>query len=694
MKKHHTVKKLVQQHLAEIEHNNADEVDMCKLPSDSDTSLCCSSAGDVCCGSSIADGSSHSDCIASSVCDEFVDYMDESDTDTPLSDCLDDFMPSGMEEDQSDDHGNYVTSDSLPADHGIASELIKWSVKHNVKQSALKELLQILRKHHKLPKDPRTLLRTVRRTSDMGIRSMKGSDGHEGEYVYFGVENELKKILEVDYPEPSDVPDVISLLFNVDGLPLYKSCAKQFWPILGKVYNQNIMSRVFTIAIFCGTSKPDSVQEYLHDFVNELCCLKQVGVTFHHKHLSIEISGFSCDAPARAFVKCIKGHTGYFGCEKCTQRGKYVDGRLTYPEIDAEKRTGMSFNAQVQEEHHKGVSPLVALGIDLVNGFPLDYMHMVCLGVTRKLILNWMRGAHEIRISSAQIKVCCERLAQFTPCVCSEFNRKPRSLYEIDRWKAVELRNFLVYYGPLALRSVVPDDLYHHFMLLSVAIIILSSSTLCSDMHGFAAKLLHTFVAEIAAFYGKSALIYNVHNLTHLADDVARFGVLDTFSCFQFENKLGCIKRQLRSGAKPLAQFCHRKSEVDVAKSVEKSSSIASQNSECIADISEPPVTFSVSGMSFDIRKPADCYALTTNSDIVKIQNISRNTSGEIRLHCRKFSVSDSFFTYPCSSVDMHIMKVSKLSSSRHIYHPWHIQSKCMLLPWKSCHVAFPLLHI
>ena len=99
----------------------------------------------------------------------------------------------------------------------------------------------------------------------------------------------MKNILEVDYPQPNDVPDVISLLFNVDGLPLYKGCAKQFWPISGKVYNQNIMSSVFSITIFCGTSKPDSVQEYLHNFVNELCCLKQVGVSFHHKHFSVTI---------------------------------------------------------------------------------------------------------------------------------------------------------------------------------------------------------------------------------------------------------------------------------------------------------------------------------------------------------------------------------------------------------------------
>jgi len=42
----------------------------------------------------------------------------------------------------------------------------------------------------------------------------------------------------------------------------------------------------------------------------------------------------------------------------------------------------------------------------------------ICIvGVTRKSILNWMHDAHEIRISSAQINIRCERLAPFTPCV-------------------------------------------------------------------------------------------------------------------------------------------------------------------------------------------------------------------------------------------------------------------------------------
>jgi len=38
--------------------------------------------------------------------------------------------------------------------------------------------------------------------------------------------------------------------------------------------------------------------------------------------------------------------------------------------------------------------------------------------------------------------------------------------------------------------------------------------------------------------YGPGMMVYNVHGLMHLADDVRVFGALDNFSVFPFENKL------------------------------------------------------------------------------------------------------------------------------------------------------------
>lgn len=60
------------------------------------------------------------------------------------------------------------------------------------------------------------------------------------------------------------------------------------------------------------------------------------------------------------------------------------------------------------EEHHIGLttSRLVELpGIDLVHTFPLDYMHLVCLGVVRKLILLWLhKGPIHTRLPGLTVK--------------------------------------------------------------------------------------------------------------------------------------------------------------------------------------------------------------------------------------------------------------------------------------------------
>lgn len=61
-----------------------------------------------------------------------------------------------------------------------------------------------------------------------------------------------------------NLPDTIPLVFNIDGLPLFKSSLWQFWPILYKA-----LGEVFNVALFYG-KKPEPVQEFLHDFLREM----------------------------------------------------------------------------------------------------------------------------------------------------------------------------------------------------------------------------------------------------------------------------------------------------------------------------------------------------------------------------------------------------------------------------------------
>ena len=84
----------------------------------------------------------------------------------------------------------------------------------------------------------------------------------------------------------------------------------------------------------------------------------------------VELSAAVCDAPARAFIKNIKSHSGYLGCDKCTQAGEW-DGKIVYPETNAPLRTDAQFDEMTDEERHHGPSPFQDLNIGMVSQFLL-----------------------------------------------------------------------------------------------------------------------------------------------------------------------------------------------------------------------------------------------------------------------------------------------------------------------------------
>lgn len=113
------------------------------------------------------------------------------------------------------------------------------------------------------------------------------------------------------------------------------------------------------------------------------------------------------------------------------------------------------------------------------------------------------------------------------------------------RWKATEFRQFLLYTGPTVLYNVLSAPEYNHFMVLSDAISILTSPSLCVQMCHFAKTLLVSYVEHFGQLYGDKNLVYNAHGLIHLSDDMKQHGHLDTISGFPFENILGPIKKWL-----------------------------------------------------------------------------------------------------------------------------------------------------
>jgi len=77
---------------------------------------------------------------------------------------------------------------------------------------------------------------------------------------------------------------------------------------------------------------------------------------------------------------------------------------------------------------------------------------------------------------------------------------------------------------------------------LSVAISLLANPEFCGVYCEYANEILRTFVHNALALYCHEMMVYNVHALVHLADDVRRFGSVDEFSAFPFENALCGLK--------------------------------------------------------------------------------------------------------------------------------------------------------
>lgn len=196
-----------------------------------------------------------------------------------------------------------------------------------------------------LPADPRTLLWTTRKSRTKPVSG--GLYFHSG--MKEGVLNQLATSQDLG------VLQQIVLQINIDGLPIQKSSNAQFWPILGLIGK---------------TSRWDP------DKQNAFCnwnFLWEEGIQFNGKHLSVTISAIVCDAPAPAFVRNTKGHSGFHYCHKCQVRGVRYMGRVVFLETTAPPRSDQDKFSEDQEEvHYHGDTPLSSLSVGLVSQFPLD----------------------------------------------------------------------------------------------------------------------------------------------------------------------------------------------------------------------------------------------------------------------------------------------------------------------------------
>lgn len=151
--------------------------------------------------------------------------------------------------------------------------------------------------------------------------------------------------------------NAIELAFNIDGLPLYKSCSKQFWPILCRIFHINNITEPFPVCIYFGQTKPP-LDLFLEEFVNELQLIFENSLEIScNKYVNVKIRSFCCDTPARAYIRNTVRHNSYTGCDKCCIMGEYVNRHMSFPQINQTPRTheefkNLSYTRLQKVQHH------------------------------------------------------------------------------------------------------------------------------------------------------------------------------------------------------------------------------------------------------------------------------------------------------------------------------------------------------
>uniref|UniRef100_W5MYB2 Transposase domain-containing protein n=1 Tax=Lepisosteus oculatus TaxID=7918 RepID=W5MYB2_LEPOC len=479
-----------------------------------------------------------------------------------------------------------------PARPNLSTELVAWSAKHGCKRQWFNDLLEILRRQgHKLPKDCRTLLQTPNK--------VQISDKCGGQYIYFGLKKGILKNISSSKTFQEGMHSV-DLCINVDGVPLFKSTSVQFWPILCSFHQ----FEPFIVALFCGGSKPESVDDYVSDFLEELKLLTNNGIHFEDRVFNVTVKAFICDAPARSYLKCCKGHNSYFGCERCKIKGSW-EGRVVFTGEEAcNDRTDEQFKNFEYKEHQQRLSPLAAAGIGCISQFSLDYMHLACLGVGKRILIFLKQGPPKCRLSVRQRKEISDNL-------------------EI-----------------LSGNNVVSKELYTHFLMLTVALsVMLDSDERKRNAYlNYAQKLLDTFVDNAQHLYRPTFVIYNVHSLRHLHQDVVQFNCsLNYVSAFPFENFLQSLKKLVRNSHNPIAQVVKRMKEKERVQS------------NCEASGSR----------MYILSRQKDCCFLLDNEDFAFVKE--KRADRSLLCDVVRQTQTCNFFTEPCESQLFNTVYVNSL---------------------------------
>jgi len=366
---------------------------------------------------------------------------------------------------------------------------------------------------------------------------------------------------------------------------------------------------------------------------------------------------------------------------------------MTYhPREETRPRTDDSLEDQRDINYHKGICSLLRLNVKLISQIPLEPMHLLHLGVTKRImgqLLSTHRNTCQYKFSDELKEVIdsfSQYIAGFYP---SEFARKPRNWTDYNLFKATEFRRILVYDGFILLKTEgVSRKVYTNYLLFACAIRILSDPHLVKEFADDANVLLNKFIECSVKIYGQTFNVYNVHHLKHLAEECKRHGHLECFSAYMYENYLGILKRLLHAPGRTMAQIVCRLMEQianmpkELGKSDEITVSVPYDLPLSLRHLGQGFEKISIPKKRIELCKK-DSFFLSTEKKVVMVSNIIKSAETYLVIgNC--FEEQTNYFNYPVPSSVVGIYEVNKIRTINQTLTVNQIEKKCIVVPIPS----------
>lgn len=472
-----------------------------------------------------------------------------------------------------------------------------------------------------------------------------------GMYLDFGITNNIKRILRLktnqrqlrDYSYPVVLKmDVVIYVRKTKPREEENGGVKvaRHLIVLGRVSNPMVLAvtEPFVIGVYQGTFPEANIcNEVLKPFVDEVRILEN-GQELDGRQCKLQLGTFICDPVANSLVTCSTLPNSIYGCNKCNQKTTLHEGtdRISYSaQLSAsDQRSDDDYRYYLPVDHFTGASLLSQLNVGMVSQFVADYKHVVCLGVMRHLMSCWTKGKLDYRLNKNTLKVINEKLKIVAASAPMEFERSIRPFERMAEWEAYDWKMFLLYYGPLVLKSHLPENYYMNFLYLHLAMRIMTSAEYrfttneCSSY--IAGQLIATFVTTFKKLYGQELINHSVHYLLHLEEIFMKMGSLEGVSGFDFSKQLDALKSTLRfdSNFDELANYVLDSSEASL------------QNAENSFVPTFGPVMNEREELRLNnctITTGKNDNIVITNSGVLQVDKIQKAANGDIFLHARRF---------------------------------------------------------